>query len=119
MYIYILDENALSVRSQEFGNLVLLFSELIRQDVFSHDAYMCYLISRGDLAGNNLSLSDRREISDRKEVRITSLVQLYILLPMYLIYQIFKMLLPTSFYILYCLLFYLSKYYIIILLLTG
>lgn len=33
----------------EFVNLVLLFCEFIRHDVFSHDAYMCTLISRGDL----------------------------------------------------------------------
>lgn len=33
----------------QFTNLVHLFSELIRHDVFSHDAYMCSLISRGDL----------------------------------------------------------------------
>lgn len=32
-----------------FTNLVHLFAELIRHDVFSHDAYMCTLISRGDL----------------------------------------------------------------------
>ena len=50
LYFFFPDENSLSVRSQEFGNLVLLFSELIRQDVFSHDSYMCTLISRGDLA---------------------------------------------------------------------
>lgn len=31
-------------------NLVLLFCEFIRHDVFSHDAYMCTLISRGDLS---------------------------------------------------------------------
>ncbi|KAF7269352.1 mediator complex subunit kohtalo isoform X2 [Rhynchophorus ferrugineus] len=35
-----------------FSNLVHLFSELIRRDVFSHDAYMCTLISRGDLIGH-------------------------------------------------------------------
>uniref|UniRef100_A0A8D0EXY2 Mediator complex subunit 12L n=1 Tax=Strix occidentalis caurina TaxID=311401 RepID=A0A8D0EXY2_STROC len=34
----------------EFVNLVLLFSEFTRHDVFSHDAYMCTLISRGDLS---------------------------------------------------------------------
>lgn len=34
----------------EFVNLVLLFSEFTRRDVFSHDAYMCTLISRGDLS---------------------------------------------------------------------
>lgn len=32
-----------------FTNLVHLFSQLIRHDMFSHDAYMCNLISRGDL----------------------------------------------------------------------
>lgn len=38
-----------------FTNLVHLFSELIRHDVFSHDAYMCTLISRGDLlTGGNV-----------------------------------------------------------------
>lgn len=31
----------------QFTNLVHLFGELIRRDVFSHDAYMCTLISRG------------------------------------------------------------------------
>ncbi|CAG0888090.1 unnamed protein product [Cyprideis torosa] len=34
----------------EFASLVLLFSELIRLEVFSHDAYMATLISRGDLS---------------------------------------------------------------------
>lgn len=32
---------------QMFNSLIILFSELIRQEVFSHDAYMCTLISRG------------------------------------------------------------------------
>lgn len=32
-----------------FTNLVHLFSELIRHDIFSHDVYLCTLISRGDL----------------------------------------------------------------------
>lgn len=36
-----------------FTNLVNLFTELIRNDVFSHDAYMCTLISRGDLQSTN------------------------------------------------------------------
>ena len=35
-----------------FANLVLLFCELIRFDVFSHDVYMCSLVSRGDLGGS-------------------------------------------------------------------
>ena len=32
-----------------FAQLTLLFGELIRSEVFSHNAYMCTLISRGDL----------------------------------------------------------------------
>ncbi|XP_063875585.1 mediator of RNA polymerase II transcription subunit 12-like protein isoform X3 [Scylla paramamosain] len=61
------DENALSVRSQEFGNLVLLFSELIRQDVFSHDTYMCTLISRGDLATGTPDLKADSSFGEKKE----------------------------------------------------
>lgn len=59
----------MSVRSQEFGNLVHLFSELIRQDVFSHDAYMCTLISRGDLAGGAPDLKADTSFGEKKEVR--------------------------------------------------
>jgi mediator of RNA polymerase II transcription subunit 12 len=33
-----------------FASLVNLFSSLIRHDVFSHDAYLCTLIARGDLS---------------------------------------------------------------------
>ncbi len=36
-------------RAQEMANLILLFHELMAHEVFSHDAYMCFLISRGDL----------------------------------------------------------------------
>ena len=32
-----------------FAQLTLLFGELIRNDVFSHNSYMCSLIARGDL----------------------------------------------------------------------
>lgn len=45
----VLEENASDQNKAQFKNLVHLFSELIRNDVFSHDAYMCTLISRGDL----------------------------------------------------------------------
>lgn len=45
----VLEENGTSQNKAQFKNLVHLFSELIRNDVFSHDAYMCTLISRGDL----------------------------------------------------------------------
>lgn len=45
----ILEDNANAQNRTKFTNLVHLFSELIRHDVFSHDAYMCTLISRGDL----------------------------------------------------------------------
>ena len=39
--------NSSSDNKKAFNNLILLFSELIRHEVFSHDAYMCTLISRG------------------------------------------------------------------------
>ena len=38
---------------REFSNLVLLFHQLISHDVFSHDSYLCQLISRGDLHGSS------------------------------------------------------------------
>ncbi|KAK2719591.1 mediator of RNA polymerase II transcription subunit 12-like protein isoform X2 [Artemia franciscana] len=41
-----------------FGSLVHLFYEFVRNDVFSHDAYMCTLISRGDLLNINRGVSD-------------------------------------------------------------
>ncbi|XP_041350095.1 mediator of RNA polymerase II transcription subunit 12-like protein isoform X2 [Gigantopelta aegis] len=44
-----LDENTTEDGQQAFKNLIHLFCELIRHDVFSHAAYMCTLISRGDL----------------------------------------------------------------------
>lgn len=52
----IIEENSSTQQRSQFTNLVHLFSELIRHDVFSHDAYMCTLISRGDLltGSNNL-----------------------------------------------------------------
>lgn len=52
MFIYLNLENT-SVSRTTFTNLVHLFTELIRNDVFSHDAYMCTLISRGDLQSTN------------------------------------------------------------------
>ena len=68
-FFYISDENSLSPKSQEFGNLVLLFSELIRQDVFSHDSYMCALISRGDLSSGDVDLKPKEGgFGDKKEV---------------------------------------------------
>lgn len=45
----VLDESGSAQQRAQFTNLVHLFCELIRHDVFSHDAYMCTLISRGDL----------------------------------------------------------------------
>lgn len=53
---YFTDENGPQQNRVQFTNLVHLFSELIRHDVFSHDAYMCTLISRGDLlTGSGIS----------------------------------------------------------------
>ncbi|XP_064830087.1 mediator of RNA polymerase II transcription subunit 12-like [Oncorhynchus masou masou] len=54
----------------EFSNQVLLFCELIRHDVFSHNIYMCTLISRGDLASDShlpLPRSPSDEPSDESE----------------------------------------------------
>ena len=36
-------------KDSRFCQLVMLYGELIRLDVFSHNAYLCTLISRGDL----------------------------------------------------------------------
>ncbi|XP_015113779.1 mediator of RNA polymerase II transcription subunit 12 isoform X2 [Diachasma alloeum] len=44
-----IQDNSTPQTKAQFTNLVHLFSELIRHDIFSHDAYMCTLISRGDL----------------------------------------------------------------------
>lgn len=48
-WLFFSDDNPNDNDRQGFANLIQLFSELIRHDVFSHDAYMCFLISRGDL----------------------------------------------------------------------
>lgn len=45
----IIEEQCNEQNRIKFTNLVHLFCELIRHDVFSHDAYMCTLISRGEL----------------------------------------------------------------------
>ncbi|XP_049822887.1 mediator of RNA polymerase II transcription subunit 12 isoform X3 [Aethina tumida] len=50
-----------------FSNLVHLFAELIRRDVFSHDAYMCTLISRGDLLGHEESTDHNQHHSTKIE----------------------------------------------------
>ncbi|XP_048397889.2 mediator of RNA polymerase II transcription subunit 12-like protein isoform X1 [Stegostoma tigrinum] len=55
----------------EFVNLVLLFCEFIRHDVFSHDAYMCTLISRGDLTSVTTSARPRSPIADNSEEQYT------------------------------------------------
>lgn len=52
-----------SQKKTAFTNLIHLFAELIRRDVFSHDAYMCTLISRGDLLG-------REESTDMSQIKI-------------------------------------------------
>uniref|UniRef100_A0A8C9L7F4 Mediator complex subunit 12 n=1 Tax=Pavo cristatus TaxID=9049 RepID=A0A8C9L7F4_PAVCR len=66
----------------EFFNLVLLFCELIRHDVFSHNIYMCTLISRGDLAMDSHGprppspFDDPAEEHDRKEAEGNSGIKL-------------------------------------------
>uniref|UniRef100_A0A4W3I3F4 Mediator complex subunit 12L n=1 Tax=Callorhinchus milii TaxID=7868 RepID=A0A4W3I3F4_CALMI len=51
----------------EFVKLVLLFCEFIRHDVFSHDAYMCTLISRGDLTSISATARPRSPTADNVE----------------------------------------------------
>lgn len=41
-----LDAPTLPKKKAEFSNLVLLLYELMCREVFSHDTYMCQLISR-------------------------------------------------------------------------
>ncbi|EEC08725.1 thyroid hormone receptor-associated protein, putative [Ixodes scapularis] len=48
----VLDDKPTFENRAVFANLVLLFAELIHCDVFSHDAYMCTLISRGYFASH-------------------------------------------------------------------
>ncbi|KAJ1196557.1 hypothetical protein NDU88_000425, partial [Pleurodeles waltl] len=66
----------------EFFNLVLLFCELIRHDVFSHNIYLCTLISRGDLALDSHAphprspFDDTGEDQDRKEPEGNSSIKL-------------------------------------------
>lgn len=45
----VLEDHPSDEARQAFKNLIALFNELIVHDVFSHDAYMHMLISRGDL----------------------------------------------------------------------
>ncbi|KAE8584082.1 hypothetical protein XENTR_v10020816 [Xenopus tropicalis] len=66
----------------EFYNLVLLFCELIRHDVFSHNMYMCTLISRGDLGIDphaprpRSPYEDPSDDTDRKEGEANSSIKL-------------------------------------------
>lgn len=56
---YLISEEGSSASAQnkaQFTNLVHLFGELIRRDVFSHDAYMCTLISRGKCFYSNVQI---------------------------------------------------------------
>ncbi|KAK6194758.1 hypothetical protein SNE40_000324 [Patella caerulea] len=45
----VLEDNPSEENKLAFKNLIHLFCELTRHEVFSHDAYMCTLISRGEL----------------------------------------------------------------------
>ncbi|XP_037934116.1 mediator of RNA polymerase II transcription subunit 12-like [Teleopsis dalmanni] len=59
----VLDENGSLQNRTQFTNLVHLFSALIRHDVFSHNAYMYTLISRGDLLTDGTSSTTAKPIS--------------------------------------------------------
>ncbi|XP_063430577.1 mediator of RNA polymerase II transcription subunit 12-like protein isoform X5 [Mytilus trossulus] len=64
-----LDENPNEENKQGFANLIMLFCELIRHDVFSHDSYMCTLISRGDLSSSPDLMSSMAESIDISSVK--------------------------------------------------
>lgn len=60
----VIEETSSTQQRSQFTNLVHLFSELIRHDVFSHDAYMCTLISRGDLlTGSSLMTTAKTNVA--------------------------------------------------------
>lgn len=59
----VLEENGSPPNRSQFTNLVHLFSELIRHDVFSHDSYMCTLISRGELLTGSALFSKPNRIT--------------------------------------------------------
>ena len=48
-------------RPRELFNLVVLFGELIRHDIFSHQCYVSSLISRGEVSTSNKG-SDNRDM---------------------------------------------------------
>ena len=56
-----------------FTNLIHLFAELMRHDVFSHDTYMCTLISRGDLFTGQNELNSNQIYGSGKDFLVTSL----------------------------------------------
>ena len=63
------DDNPSAADKLSFSNLILLFSELIRHDVFSHDAYMCTLISRGDLISSPALSSASENLLDLSSIK--------------------------------------------------
>lgn len=66
------DDNPNDIDRQAFANLIQLFSELIRHDVFSHDAYMCFLISRGDLMSSPLVMTATTDCIDLSSIKSQS-----------------------------------------------
>lgn len=54
----VLSENTKhALKDESFEQLVLMFGEMIRHDLFSHDNYLCTLIRRGDADRTSLSRS--------------------------------------------------------------
>ena len=63
------DENPTEENKQGFANLIMLYCELIRHDVFSHDSYMCTLISRGDLSSSPDLMSSMTDSIDLSSIK--------------------------------------------------
>ncbi|RWS26166.1 thyroid hormone receptor-associated protein-like protein, partial [Leptotrombidium deliense] len=76
------DHNPNAENKLSFANLVLLFGELIRCDVFSHDAYLSTLISRGQFANSpGTSSINSQTVDNRSIVTEQSLTRLVSTLP--------------------------------------
>lgn len=56
----------------QFANLVFLFAEFIRADLFSHDSYLKSLISRGDLTANSYQLIMQQINAANSQINLAS-----------------------------------------------
>ena len=60
------DNTQQPLQDEPFEQLVLLFGELIRHEVFSHDKYLCTLIRRGDMGSSARRFGSTRNPDHRE-----------------------------------------------------